>query len=112
VGPTLFARLYASLTGIDITPAEVIRAGERIWNLQKLFNLRHGEKPGDADYPSRFYEEPVRAGPAAGRRLDREKVREVLREYYLARGWDPDTGLPGAAKLAELNLQSYTHQRS
>lgn len=112
VGPTLFARLYTSLTGIALTPEEVIRAGERIWNLQKLFNLRHGEKPGDADYPSRFYDEPVTAGPAAGRRLEREKVREVLREYYLARGWDPDTGVPGAAKLAELNLQSYTHQRS
>ncbi|MQL50743.1 aldehyde ferredoxin oxidoreductase [Desulfofundulus thermobenzoicus] len=104
VGPTLFARLYSSLTGIDVTPEEIIRAGERIWNVQKLFNLRHGEGPADSDYPARFYDQPVAAGPAAGRRLDRARVREVRREYYLARGWDKDTGVPGAEKLAELNL--------
>jgi len=104
VGPTLFARLFSSLTGIDLSGGEMIRAGERIWNLQKLFNLRHGEKPVDADYPPRFYEQPVEAGPAAGRRLDREKVKNVLREYYLARGWDGRTGVPGREKLAELDL--------
>lgn len=105
VGPTLVAGLYSSLTGVDITPEEVMAAGERTWNLQKLFNLKHGEKPGDSDYPARFYEEPVGAGPAAGRRLDREKVRATLSKYYIARGWDPDNGRPTPEKLSQLDLQ-------
>ncbi|MEW6273813.1 MAG: aldehyde ferredoxin oxidoreductase family protein [Bacillota bacterium] len=105
VGPTLFSRLFSTLTGIEISPEEVMRAGERIWNLQKLFNLRHGEKPADSDYPPRFYEEPAGAGPAAGRRLEREQVKRVLAEYYRARGWDAETGEPAPAKLAELGLR-------
>ncbi|KJS15310.1 MAG: aldehyde:ferredoxin oxidoreductase [Peptococcaceae bacterium BRH_c4b] len=104
VGPTLFSRLYSALTGIDMTPEEIILAGERIWNLIKLFNIRHGEKPSDCDFPSRFYEEAVSAGPAAGRKLDREQVKNVLKEYYKARGWDEETGMPGPEKLAELDL--------
>ena len=110
IGPTILARLYSALTGADVTPEEAILAGERAWNLQKLFNLRHGEKPADSDFPPRFYEEGVQAGPAAGRKLDRAKVREVLREYYRARGWDEETGVPGNEKLAELNLKELVQE--
>ncbi|MCG8400774.1 MAG: aldehyde ferredoxin oxidoreductase family protein [Firmicutes bacterium] len=105
VGPTLIAGLYSSLTGIDITPREIMQAGERTWNLQKLFNIRHGEKPADSDFPARFYEQPAGAGPAAGRKLDREKVRATLAAYYRCRGWDPHTGHPTADKLHELGLK-------
>ncbi|MFA7468146.1 MAG: aldehyde ferredoxin oxidoreductase C-terminal domain-containing protein, partial [Desulfotomaculaceae bacterium] len=104
VGPTLIAGLYSSLTGNDISAKEIMRAGERTWNLQKLFNIRHGEKPSDSDYPARFYDEPLGAGPASGRKLEREKVRETLAEYYRARGWDPATGRPTLEKLTELGL--------
>ncbi|SFQ99245.1 aldehyde ferredoxin oxidoreductase family protein [Desulfoscipio geothermicus] len=104
VGPTLIAGLYSALTGIDITPEDAIQAGERTWNLQKLFNIKHGEKPAYSDYPARFYEEPVGAGPQKGRKLDRTKVRETLADYYRARGWDPQTGKPTPQKLAELKL--------
>jgi len=106
VGPTLIADLYSSLTGINLAPDEAIRAGERIWNLQKLFNIKHGEKPEDSDYPARFYEEPVGAGPAAGRKLDRGKVKQTLAEYYRARGWDPQTGHPTPEKLAQLGIKA------
>ncbi len=104
VGPTLFSRLFTALTGIAVSPEEVMQAGERIWNLQKLFNLRHGEKPEDSDFPPRFYEEAAGAGPAAGQKLDREQVKRVLQEYYRARGWDEQTGTPRPEKLAELGL--------
>lgn len=104
VGPTLFAGLYSSLTGLDITPSEVLAAGERVWNLQKLFNIKHGEKPEMSDYPRRFYKEPLNRGPAAGKILDPQKVRETLAEYYTHRGWDPQTGAPGQEKLLELKL--------
>lgn len=105
VGPTLLSRLYSSLTGINITTEEIMQAGERAWNLQKLFNIKHGEQPEDSDYPERFYEEPVSDGPARGRKLDRAKVRQALTEYYAARGWDPETGTPTASKLRELGIE-------
>ena len=46
----------------------------------------------------------METGPAAGRKLDRQKVKETLREYYRARGWDGETGAPTPEKLAELGL--------
>ncbi|WP_027365265.1 aldehyde ferredoxin oxidoreductase family protein [Desulfotruncus alcoholivorax] len=104
VGPTLISGLYSALTGIDLSPEETIRAGERTWNLQKLFNIKHGEKPADSDYPTRFYNEPVGNGPAAGRKLDQSKVKETLAEYYRARGWDESTGRPAKSKLSELGI--------
>jgi len=61
-----------------------MQAGEQIRNLQKLFNLRHGEKPADSDFPPRFYEEPAGPGPTAGWRLERAQVKRVLAEYCRA----------------------------
>ena len=104
-GPALLSRLYTALTGIEISAQELMQAGERIWNLQKLFNLRAGERPEDSSYPRRFYEEPLPEGPAKGKKLDAEAVREALQEYYAARGWDEDTGVPRAEKLRSLGLK-------
>lgn len=105
VGPTLISRLYSSLTGIDLTPGEVMKAGERAWNLQKLFNIKHGESREDLDFPKRFYEEPQGTGPAKGRTLDRRSVKKALEDYFEARGWDRETGVPMREKLQELGLQ-------
>ena len=105
IGPTLLAELFTSLTGIEITPAQLMQAGERIWNLQKLFNLQHGEDIEDSVYPDRFYDEPASGGPAEGKTLDRQKVRETLTEYFIYRGWDPETGTPTKEKLAGLGLE-------
>lgn len=104
VGPKLIARLYSSLTGIDITADEMMKVGERIWNLQKLFNLREGETSEDSAYPIRFYEEPLTEGPSRGKILEREKVIETLEEYYEYRGWDKKSGVPSNDKLNYLNL--------
>lgn len=103
-GPTLFSRLYTALTGIEVTPGEIMQAGERIWNLQKLFNLRAGESPEHSVYPDRFYVEPLPEGPAKGKRLDRRAVQDTLSEYYLARGWEEQTGIPTPWKLKSLGL--------
>ncbi|EAX48948.1 tungsten-containing aldehyde ferredoxin oxidoreductase [Thermosinus carboxydivorans Nor1] len=103
IGPKYIAQLFSALTGIDTSETEVMLAGERTWNMQKLFNLRCGEKPQQSVYPARFYHEPLPGGPSAGRKLDYDKVQEVLQEYYQARGWTKD-GVPAAEKLKELNL--------
>ncbi|MDA1071884.1 MAG: aldehyde ferredoxin oxidoreductase family protein [Proteobacteria bacterium] len=74
--------------------------GERIWNLEKLFNLKAGLTRKDDSLPSRMLHEPVKTGTAKGQvaRLD-----ELLPEYYALRGWDEE-GVPRGQTLTRLGL--------
>ncbi len=97
--PELVAQLKAA-TGFDYDVDEMLRAGERIWNLEKMFNLRAGFTKKDDTLPDRLLREPMPAGPAAGRTVPLEGM---LSEYYRLRGWD-EQGTPTREKLAALGL--------
>jgi len=99
IGPTILAEAYTAWTGLEMTPEELMRAAERIWNVMKLFNLREGENEEDSKFPRRFYQED-----GGATKLDEQQVAQVLRNYYLARGWDPDSGRPSLEKMKELGL--------
>ncbi|HMK64963.1 MAG TPA: aldehyde ferredoxin oxidoreductase C-terminal domain-containing protein, partial [Thermodesulfobacteriota bacterium] len=92
-------------TGWDVSLQELERIGERIWNLERLFNVREGMGRRDDMPPRRLLEEPVSTGPARGERLNREEFERMLTEYYELRGWDPETGFPTHQKLSELGLE-------
>lgn len=98
--PIMFAQLEAA-TGVGYTFEEVMQAGERIWNLQRLFNLKAGLTRADDCLPKRFLEEPATAGPGTGKVIELESM---LTEYYQMRGWD-ENGVPTDGKLAELGLK-------
>jgi len=87
-------------TGAGYTAENVLLAGERIWNLERLFNLKAGITKADDTLPPRFLKEPMPEGPAKGRV---SKLDEMLPEYYSLRGWSAD-GVPSPGKLAELGL--------
>ena len=91
--------LYQAATGIKTTTTALLKAGERIWNLQKLFNIRHGWTRKD-DIPSnQSPDEPIMVeGKSCG------TFNQLLDEYYEERGWDVKTGIPSPEKLAELGL--------
>jgi aldehyde:ferredoxin oxidoreductase len=93
--------ILSAATGIDYSDAELVRAGERIWNLERLWNLRAGIDAAQDTLPRRMLEEPIPAGPHRG---EVNRLAEMLPEYYRVRGWTPD-GRPGDAKLAELGLR-------
>jgi aldehyde:ferredoxin oxidoreductase len=97
------AELLQAATGWDIDGAEVQRVGERIVNLERQFNARERVTRQDDTLPRRFQEEPLPegSGPSTGSRVELEPM---LDEYYRARGWDMQTGLPRPEKLAELGL--------
>jgi len=97
------AELLHAGTGWDITGEEVQRIGERIVNLERLFIAREGITRRDDTLPKRFLEEPMPegSGPSTGSVLELEPM---LDEYYRARGWDVETGLPTREKLEELGL--------
>jgi aldehyde:ferredoxin oxidoreductase len=97
------AELLQAATGWDITGEEVRRIGERIVNLERLFIAREGITRQDDMLPRRFLEQPLPegSGPSTGSVLELEAM---LDEYYTARGWDVQTGLPTKDKLTELGL--------
>jgi aldehyde:ferredoxin oxidoreductase len=97
------ADLMRGATGLDFTPADVERAGERINNLGRVFSVKAGLARADDDLPERLKTEPIPFGPAAGHTLDQAELDGMLDDYYRARGWSLD-GIPRRAKLEELGL--------
>ncbi len=74
--------------------------GERIWNMERLFNNAAGLTRKDDDLPPRLKTEPAKTGPAKGLVNGLDKM---LPEYYQIRGWTPE-GVPTAETLARLGL--------
>ncbi|MGQ9648046.1 MAG: aldehyde ferredoxin oxidoreductase family protein [Thermodesulfobacteriota bacterium] len=95
-------RFLHSATGIEsfASSEEVLKCGERINNLVRLFNLREGLTRGDDTLPKRFLSEPLKEGPSRGRVVDLETM---LKEYYFVRGWDEE-GVPTLETLKKLEL--------
>lgn len=78
----------------------LLRAGERGWNLKRMYNLRLGLTPAAEKLP-RLMLEPLTEGPTSGVVPDMETL---LNEYYAASGWDRTTGWPTKEKLEESGL--------
>jgi aldehyde:ferredoxin oxidoreductase len=88
-------------TGIDYTMESLLKAGERVWNLERVFNARAaGDSGKDDTLPRRMTHEPIAGGPTKGLV---NKLGEMLPEYYKLRGWSDD-GTPSEEKLVELGL--------
>jgi aldehyde:ferredoxin oxidoreductase len=97
------AALLQAATGWDLSGEDVRQIGERIVNLERLFIGREGITRRDDTLPRRFLQEPLPqgSGPSTGSVLE---LAPMLDEYYRARGWDVESGLPTKQKLAELGL--------
>jgi aldehyde:ferredoxin oxidoreductase len=100
VEPQHVADLVNAALGWDWTPEELLRTGERLFNLKRLINLRLGITRADDTLPQRLLTEPRPSGGAEGVLPDLESM---LKEYYDLRGWTPD-GVPSPERLAELEL--------
>jgi aldehyde:ferredoxin oxidoreductase len=92
----------AAATGVPYTLADFVKAGERTWNLERLWNLKAGLTAADDNLPERLLKVPHKSGPAKGVTVHLEAMLPV---YYRTRGWD-EQGVPSAEKLAELGLAS------
>lgn len=98
------ASLMQAVTGLDFTPEEVVRVGERINNLARLFNAREGMTRDDDNLPERIMTEPIKGGISKGNFISKADLNLMLDEYYTERGWDLKAGLPTKEKLEELEL--------
>jgi aldehyde:ferredoxin oxidoreductase len=100
------ARIYSLVTGMPVEASELRRAGERISNLGRLYNLREGLRRSDDTVPPRVMSLPIPDGVAEGSRVTRKELDLLLDDYYEARGWTRD-GVPKPEKLRELGLEQY-----
>ena len=96
------AAALEAATGMEMPVDRLKRVGERIYNLQRCYNARHGITRADDRLPRRFSEDPSPSGHARGQVID---VGPMLDEYYRLRGWDLQTGWPSTEKLRELGLE-------
>jgi aldehyde:ferredoxin oxidoreductase len=104
MGPESYAKLLPAATGLEEF-SEVdylLKAGDRIYNIEKAFNAREGIGRKEDYLPERFMKEPVPNGPSQGQVFEMDIL---LDDYYKARAWDVETGFPTKAKLEELGLQ-------
>ncbi len=92
--------LLETATRTGYTEENLLQAGERIWNLERLFNLKAGLTAADDTLPKRILEEPIPDGPSKGQV---NRLSDMLPEYYQLRGWDED-GVPTPEKLEQLGL--------
>lgn len=100
MGGDNYAEMLTALTGITYTPEDYLKAGERIWNLERLFNLKAGFTSKDDQLPERMTSLPIKTGPSKG---ELSHVPDMLPEYYQLRGWD-EKGVPTKERLNDLQL--------
>jgi aldehyde:ferredoxin oxidoreductase len=93
--------LINAACGLDWSVEDMLRCGERGWNLKRAINNRLGLKRANDKLPKALLE-PLCDGGAAGYV---PPIEEMLEAYYAARGWDPETGRPGREKLESLGLE-------
>lgn len=99
LGAADYAAMFEKVTGVEYDATELLLAGERIYNIERLFNLKAGIDPAEDTLPKRLLEDPITEGPSKGEvaRLD-----VMLPQYYEVRGWED--GIPNEAKKEELGL--------
>jgi aldehyde:ferredoxin oxidoreductase len=98
------ARLYNLVTGIEMSPEELKRSGERINTVGRLINIREGLGRKDDTLPWKVMHEPIPdEGPVKGAFVSQEELDLLLDDYYESRGWTLE-GVPTTAKLKELGM--------
>ncbi len=100
IGAPQYGELMTALTGLPCSGDDFIHAGERIFNLERLFNLAAGLTAADDTLPPRLLNEPLKTGASKGAV---SRLAEMLPAYYALRGWTPE-GVPTPAKLQALGL--------
>ena len=101
------AELVNSLLGAGVDAPGLFAVGERIVNLERLFNLKHGVSHMDDRLPDMFFEKDYNAGQEPSKPF--EWMEPMKQEFYLVMGWD-DEGRPTAEKLAELGIDPFSYE--
>ncbi|MEM2643926.1 MAG: aldehyde ferredoxin oxidoreductase family protein [Candidatus Bathyarchaeia archaeon] len=94
--------IVRAVTGWNTSAWELMKAGERVITMARIFNIREGFSKKDDWLPERFFK-PTRGGPLSNTSLDPNIFRNALELYYEMMGWSKD-GVPTRARLEELDI--------
>lgn len=100
MGAAEYVEVYNAACGTEHTVESLLEAGERIYALERQFNLQAGIDPAQDTLPKRLLEEPIPEGPSKG---SVHRLAELLPEYYNLRGWG-ENGIPTPDRLSKLGL--------
>jgi aldehyde:ferredoxin oxidoreductase len=99
-----FHNFMSAITGIEWTAESFEKAGERIINMERIFNHREGFSRADDWIPERFFVDAPTIGPSEGILVERDEFSKTLDDYYSQRGWNLETASPVREKIEELGL--------
>ena len=102
--PEDLPNIINSVTGWDMTLDELLRVGERKFNMMRLFNARDGYDLKKDVVAERLFS-PLKGGITDGFKLERDECERAKQAFYKQRGWDPITGNPTDEKINELGLE-------
>ncbi|OIJ10758.1 aldehyde ferredoxin oxidoreductase [Anaerobacillus alkalilacustris] len=95
----LYAEQYSAVVGIELTGDDIMKIGERVYNIERYFNNKAGFDGKDDTLPQRFLTEPA-TGNSSG---SVSQLADMLVEYYNVRGWE--NGIVTKEKLRELEIE-------
>ncbi|KOA19408.1 putative oxidoreductase YdhV [Clostridium homopropionicum DSM 5847] len=98
-----YVDMYNSVVGDVFDGDSLMLAGDRIWTLEKIFNLKAGIDSSQDTLPKRLLQDPIPEGPTKGYV---HKLSELLPQYYEVRGWSKE-GIPTEETLKKLGLEEY-----
>jgi aldehyde:ferredoxin oxidoreductase len=99
--PEDMTKVIYAVTGWNVDKIELLMIGERIVNLERLFNVREGIRRKDDTLPERYLKTPMPEGPSKGSIVE---LDPMLDQYYMLRGWNSVSGIPDSKKLKELGI--------
>ncbi len=100
IGAPDYAKLLSAVIGMQLSEDDVMKIGERIYNLERFIMSKYGFTEKDDTLPPRLISEPMPEGPVKGQTVDLETMKK---DYYSLRGWV--NGVPTLAKLKELEIE-------
>jgi aldehyde:ferredoxin oxidoreductase len=106
MNPEHYARLLRAVTDIPFSARDLMDIGERIFNLERVFNVREGFGREADSLPKRVLETPLPEGHSKNVTV---ALEPMLDEYYKLRGWTSN-GIPTINTLSELKLHDASRQ--
>jgi aldehyde:ferredoxin oxidoreductase len=100
-----FSKFLYYNTGIGMSTQEIWEVADRAYTVERLFNIREGLTREHDWLVDRYFDEPTPIGLpiVRGRKIDREKFKKMIDEYYELHGWD-ENGVPRPETLEKLGL--------
>ncbi|MBS3817075.1 MAG: aldehyde ferredoxin oxidoreductase family protein [Candidatus Thermoplasmatota archaeon] len=102
--PELMSRFVDAHLGIDLSAEEIYKAGERIYNLERLYGLEQKPEIKEGLHVPEQFSTPTPVEHLDGAKLTEKQVKKMLKDYYETRNWD-EKGVPTEEKLEELEIK-------